>query len=271
MAAANARLSSALIDSEARRHEFEANLSHELMTPIAAIKGYSESLADGALKIPGRGLQFARIIGQHAERLTLVVEDILRLSSVESNGCARKSPRAIDLRAQMRSQIAGLRATAARRGISVNLAIPPRLRVRFRKRELSRILRHLLVNAIKYNRLNGRIDISSRRAGRRAIVIIRDSGIGVPIGDLPRIFDRFHRAQNARATMVRGSGLGLALVRSTLLAHGCRIWADSAEGKGTTMSFTLPLGRPFRRELDACEVRGAARDGVVRRRNSTSA
>lgn len=272
LAGANEILSGALMESESRRHDFDANLSHELMTPITAIKGYSESLAGGALKIPGRGLEFARIIERHAERLSLVVEDILRLSSYESGARSRKTS-AILLRARINAQLASLKAAAARREITTSVMIPREMKVLFHEGDLARILRHLFANAIKYNRPAGRIEIAARRAGRRAIVSVRDTGIGVPVGDLPRIFDRFHRADNARARTERGAGLGLALVRSMLLEGGCRIWAESVEGQGTTIYFTLPLAAASRRDAvrrgarGAGAARDAARAAAARRRS----
>ena len=239
LAAENEKLSDAAEASETHRLDFEANLSHELMTPITAIKGYSQSLAGGALKIPGRGLQFALIIEQHAERLSLVVEDILRLSSFEAAKLRRSRP--VDLRSRILKELDAAKHSAARRGLEMTVEVPTNMKVLFDRDDLSRILRHLFANAIKYNRPNGTISIVARRAGRRAVVTIRDTGIGVPAGDLPRIFDRFHRAENARARTERAPGLGLALVRSMLLSGGCRIWAESTEGRGTAIFFTLPM------------------------------
>jgi signal transduction histidine kinase len=255
---ANEKLSGALIETEALRHDFEANLSHELMTPITAIKGCSESLAAGGLRIPGRGLQFARIIEQNAERLSHVVEDILDLSTLKP-GARKIKTEAVDLGARVRAQLSRLRAAARRRGVSIRASIPPRTMVLFRGADLARVLRHLISNAIKYNRPRGIVEISARRSGRRTLVMIRDTGIGVPAEDLPRIFDRFHRGRNARAQTERAAGLGLTLVRSLLLAGGGRIWAESAEGEGTTMYFTLPYPASKRARGGAAGSRGAAR------------
>lgn len=241
LAAENEKLSDAAEASETHRLDFEANLSHELMTPITAIKGYSQSLAGGALKIPGRGLQFALIIEQHAERLALVVEDILVLSSL-STARSRKQ-RAVPLRARVRRELASLKPLADEREIAITVTVPSNVKVLFNSVDLGRILKNVLENAIKYNRPNGTVRVDARRAGRRVIVMVRDTGIGVPPKDLPRIFDRFHRGENARASTERGPGLGLALARSMLLAGNCRIWAESAEGRGTTIFFTLPLAR----------------------------
>ena len=266
LAEANAKLSAALVETEALRHDFEANLSHELMTPITAIKGYSESLAGGGLKIPGRGLQFARTIEQNADRLALVVEDILHLSSFKP-GLRRIESEAVDLGARVRAQVAGLKAAALRRGGSISVSIPPKTMVLFRGEDLSRILRQLIANAIKYNRPRGRVEIAARRAGRRTLVTVRDTGIGVSAEDLPLIFDRFYRGRNARAQTERAAGLGLTLARSLLLAGGGRIWAESAEGEGTTMYITLPFPSAKRGRGAGAGSLAAARGAAGRRRS----
>ena len=120
------------------------------------------------------------------------------------------------------------------------LVISPDLKVAVNKSQLNQVLQNLIQNAIKYNRSRGRIAIAANVVGKRIIVSVKDTGIGIPKEDLPRIFDRFHRAANARTMTERGTGLGLSIVKSILIAHGCRIWAESALGKGTTFFFSLP-------------------------------
>jgi|GEM_PF-2927627 len=236
----------ALRKSEARQREFVANVSHELMTPITAIKGYSESLVSGALEIPGRRLKFAQIIEKHADRLSQLVEDILQLSAYEA-GRVRPASEAALLRANVEKQVRGMAAAARGRAVSVRVQIPKTLRAAIDRDELAQVVQNLLANAIKYNRHRGRVHIRAHRIGKRVLVSVQDTGIGVPKADLPRIFDRFHRAENARLKTARGNGLGLSIVRSILVNRGCRIWAESVEGKGTVVSFTLPLAEKARR------------------------
>ncbi len=208
------------------------------MTPITAIKGYSEALVTGALQIPGKRLKFTQIIEKHADRLAQLVEDLLLLSTFEAGH--QKSADIVPLAGQFQKLLLGLAPMARKRGISIRVMVAPELKVAMNKSELNQILQNLVANAIKYNRSKGRISIAAHTVGKRVVVAISDTGIGVPKEDLPRIFERFHRAANARAKTERGTGLGLSIVKSILDSHGCRIWAESAVGKGTTFFFTLP-------------------------------
>jgi two-component system CheB/CheR fusion protein len=236
----------ALRKSEARQREFVANVSHELMTPIAAIKGYSESLVSGAIAVPSRRVKFAQVIEKNADRLAQLVEDLLQLSAYDA-GRARPATESVLLRAGVEKQARGLAAAARGRAVSVRVLVPKSLRVAIAREELAQIAQNLITNAIKYNRRKGRVYVRARRVGKRVLVTVQDTGIGVPKADLPRIFDRFHRAENARLKTARGNGLGLSIVRSILAQRGCRIWAESVEGKGTIVSFTLPHAEPARR------------------------
>lgn len=239
--------------SEARQRDFVANVSHELMTPITAIKGYAESLAAGAVELPGERVKFLQIIEKHADRLTQLVEDLLRLSSYDS-GVARHAPEPVSLRGAVLKLTRSLAPMARKRKISVKVDIPERLRVAIDRGELTQVLQNLCGNAIKYNRAKGRVTVTARTVGRRATVTVADTGIGIPKEDLSRVFERFHRAENARLKTSRGNGLGLSIVRSILLHRGCRIWAESEEGKGTVIHFNLPLApasRPPRRKVTA--------------------
>jgi signal transduction histidine kinase len=151
------------------------------------------------------------------------------------------------LRSNVDRLVRGLAPSARGRAVSVRVQVPPGLRVAMNRAELNQVMQNLCENAIKYNRKKGRVYVRARRVGKRVIVSVSDTGIGIPKEDLPRIFDRFHRAENARLKTERGNGLGLSIVRSILANRGCRIWAESAEGKGTTVSFTLPHVEKLRR------------------------
>jgi two-component system CheB/CheR fusion protein len=236
----------ALRKSEARQRDFVANVSHELMTPITAIKGYSESLTAGALEIPGKRVKFTQIIEKHADRLAQLVEDLLQLSSFDA-GRARSSSETVFLRTNIDKLVRGLSPKARGRSVSLRVLVPARLRVEMNRAELTQVMQNLCENAIKYNRKKGRVYIRARRIGKRVVVSVQDTGIGIPKEDLPRIFDRFHRAENARLKTARGNGLGLSIVRSILVNRGCRVWAESVVGKGTTVSFTLPHVDQLRR------------------------
>jgi two-component system CheB/CheR fusion protein len=224
--------------SDAHQRDFVANVSHELMTPITAIKGYAEALVAGAFDNPNKRLKFSHIIEKHADRLTQLVEDLLQLSSSEAGH--KKTADRIPLAEQILKLLPDLTPSARKRGISIRVKVAADLKVSMSKSELHQILQNLIQNAVKYNRSKGRVAIAAHVVGKRIIVSVQDTGIGVPKEDLTRIFDRFHRAANARTKTDRGSGLGLPIVKSILVAHGCRIWAESQKGKGTTFFFTLP-------------------------------
>lgn len=237
----------ALRKSEARQRDFVANVSHELLTPITAIKGYAESLVAGALDVPAQRVKFTQIIEKHADRLSQLVEDLLQLSS-HDQGRARSAADTVNLRASVDKLLRGLAPVRRKRSISISVRMPKSLRVVMNRAELAQVMQNLCENAIKYNRKNGRVYIQARVVGRRAVVSVRDTGIGIPKEDLTRIFDRFHRAENARRNTVRGTGLGLSIVRSILTNRGCRVWAESDLGKGSIIFFTLPLAdKPGRR------------------------
>jgi signal transduction histidine kinase len=226
--------------SERRQRDFVANVSHELMTPITAIKGYSEALVSGDGVSPTQRLKFVQIIEKNADRLTQLVEDIMELSNFES-GRKKSNAERIPLQSFIRRLVLSLSPLARKQMISISVEVPSDLSVYIDRAQLAQVLQNLCENAIKYNRRKGRIVISARKEGTNAVVAIQDTGIGVGAKDLERIFERFHRADNARARVNRGSGLGLSIVKTILSGYGCRIWVESIEEKGSTFSFTLPV------------------------------
>ncbi|MDD5305268.1 MAG: ATP-binding protein, partial [Elusimicrobia bacterium] len=241
----------ALRKSESRQRDFVANVSHELLTPITAIKGYAESLVGGALEVPEQRVKFTQIIEKHADRLSQLVEDLLQLSS-HDEGRARSTAERVSLRSNIEKLVRSLAPVSRKRAVSITVRMSKGIRVAMNRAELAQVMQNLCENAIKYNRRNGRVYIQAREVGRRAVVSVRDTGIGIPKEDLPRIFDRFHRAENARRNTARGTGLGLSIVRSILTNRGCRVWAESDLGKGSIIFFTLPLvEKPRRRALAA--------------------
>ncbi len=229
----------ALRKSEARQRAFVANVSHELMTPIAAIKGYAESLIGGVLEVPGKRVAFTQIIERNAERLAQLVEDLLQLSLFDE-GRPRAEAETVFLRPAVEKLVKSLAPAARARKVSFRVLIPKSLKVAINRSELAQVMQNLCGNAIKYNRKNGRVDIRARRVGKRVLVSVQDTGIGIPREELTRVFDRFHRAENARAKTARGNGLGLSIARAILTNRGCRIWAESGVGEGAILSFTLP-------------------------------
>jgi two-component system phosphate regulon sensor histidine kinase PhoR len=221
------------------RAEFVANVSHELRTPLTSIKGYLETLLDGALDDPAHARRFLETAHIHAERLGRLVDDLLQLSDVETGKVAiRVEP--IRLR-----ELAGAVATmfepqASQKGLAVLNEVPS-LAVQADPDRLSQILVNLVDNAVKYTPDGGRITLKAAGGPAGMVeVAVADTGIGIPSLDLPRITERFYRVDKARSRELGGTGLGLAIVKHLVQAHGGALTIESTLGKGTTVRFTLP-------------------------------
>jgi len=222
------------------RQDFVANVSHELRTPLTTIKGYVETLLEGALKEEVAS-QFVQVIKRHTDRLTKIVEDLLMLSKIESKEFQLKME-VISLRDLIDDVIDFVKEPAEKKKISISQsAIPPSLAVEADRNYLEQISINLLDNAIKYTPEGGRITISVIEKDQREVLVsVQDTGIGIPKEDLPRIFERFYRVDKGRSQELGGTGLGLSIVKHLVQAHGGKVWVDSQPGKGSTFYFTLP-------------------------------
>jgi two-component system phosphate regulon sensor histidine kinase PhoR len=224
------------------RSEFVANVSHELRTPLTCIKGYLETLLDGALDDQAHARRFLEVAGTHAERLDRLIDDLLELSNIES-GRVALAP----LRLDLGDVVAGVAAMFERRTAqgrqTVEGAVPPGLAVQADRDRLVQILVNLVDNAVKFTPEGGLIRIEAETApDDRVVVRVRDTGIGIASTELPRITERFYRVDKTRSREVGGTGLGLAIVKHLVQAHGGELHVESALGRGTTVSFTLPAG-----------------------------
>jgi two-component system phosphate regulon sensor histidine kinase PhoR len=222
------------------RQDFVANVSHELRTPLTTIKGYAETLLDGALK-EEVAFQFVQVINRHADRLTKIVEDLLTLSKIESKEFGLKPERLL-VSESINSTLDVVKEEARKKGISISWSeSSPSLFIIADRKELEQVLINLLDNAIKYGREGGHIKIEVNESPNAEIrVSIQDDGIGIPKEDLPRIFERFYRVDKGRSKELGGTGLGLSIVKHIIQAHGGQVWAESQIGKGSTFYFTLP-------------------------------
>jgi two-component system, OmpR family, phosphate regulon sensor histidine kinase PhoR len=232
---------SRLKELEKIRQDFVANVSHELRTPLTTIKGYTETLLDGALK-EEVAPQFLQVIQKHADRLTKIVEDLLALSKIESKEFYLKWER-LPLSELIDDVSDFVKEAAQRKKISISRSIiPSSLEVMGDRSYLEQVFINLLDNAIKYTHEGGEISISAFENEQREIqVLIQDNGIGIPKEDLSRIFERFYRVDKGRSQELGGTGLGLSIVKHIIQAHGGRVWAESQLGKGSTFCFTLPI------------------------------
>jgi two-component system phosphate regulon sensor histidine kinase PhoR len=222
------------------RQDFVANVSHELRTPLTTIKGYAETLLEGALK-EDQAFQFVQVIKRHTDRLTKIVEDLLMLSRIETKEFQLKME-AIPLRDFIDDVVDFVKEPAERKRISLTRnEITSSLAVLADRNYLEQILINLLDNAIKYTPEGGRVVVSAVEKDSTDIQFsVEDNGIGIPKEDLSRIFERFYRVDKGRSKEMGGTGLGLSIVKHLVQAHGGRIWVESHPGKGSIFYFTLP-------------------------------
>lgn len=232
---------SAIRRLERMRSEFVANVSHELKTPIAAVKGFAETLLGGAVKDEETTKAFLEIIYDESERLNRLIGDILELSKIESRRVPLMlSP--VDINQFMTHTIALLEVSASRKQIEVNLSSPEELYMEGDEDRLRQIFVNLLSNAISYTPEGGKIFVNISVTEQETVrVTIADTGIGIPEKDLPRIFERFYRVDKARSRGSGGTGLGLSIVKHLVELHKGTITVQSTVGKGTTFILELPL------------------------------
>jgi two-component system phosphate regulon sensor histidine kinase PhoR len=224
------------------RSEFVGNVSHELRTPLTCIKGYLETLLDGALDDPTHARRFLEVAGTHAERLDRLIDDLLELSNIES-GRVALVPMRLDLGDVIGGVAAMFERQAGQKRQAVERAVPRGLTVRADRDRLVQILVNLVDNAVKFTPEGGRVRVEAGPGpDGRVEVRVRDTGIGIPSTDLPRITERFYRVDKTRSREIGGTGLGLAIVKHLVQAHGGELRIESALGHGTTVSFTLPAG-----------------------------
>ena len=225
---------------EKMRQDFVANVSHELRTPLTTIKGYAETLLDGALK-EKVAFQFVQVINRHADRLTKIVEDLLMLSKIESREFILKSER-LSISELIDSAMDAIKEEADKKDVAISRSEPaPSFFISGDRKSLEHVLINLLDNAIKYGREGGNIQILiDKNTNGEIQVCVQDDGIGIPKEDLSRIFERFYRVDKGRSKELGGTGLGLSIVKHIVQAHGGQVWAESQMGKGSTFCFTLP-------------------------------
>jgi two-component system, OmpR family, phosphate regulon sensor histidine kinase PhoR len=223
---------------ESARQEFVANVSHELRTPLSLIKGYVETLLDGARDNPEVATKFLQTIDRNAERLKLLIEDLLTISELES-GRVKLGLQALPLSPVIAKVFEDFKARAAAKSMNLINQVPD-LAVRADADRLEQVLGNLVDNAIKYGHAKGTVTVGgSARDGGLVEVFVQDDGPGIPPEALERVFERFYRVDKARSREQGGTGLGLAIVKHIIQSHGGRVWATSELGRGTTFYFTL--------------------------------
>jgi two-component system, OmpR family, phosphate regulon sensor histidine kinase PhoR len=228
---------------ETIRRDFVANVSHELKTPLTVIGGFAETLA--APDVPAQQREaFAHTILANVRRMQRIVDDLLDLSRIESGGWV-PAPAHVDIAAAAADAAAPCQGPAQEKGIVLDIAIPPdAATVRADPTAVRQIISNLVDNSLRYTPRGGRVTVHSERDGAGVWIGVRDTGIGISPEHLPRIFERFYRADPARSRDAGGTGLGLSIVRHLAEAHGGRVRAESVLRHGTSIAAFFPSAGP---------------------------
>jgi two-component system phosphate regulon sensor histidine kinase PhoR len=224
---------------ESARKDFVANVSHELRTPLSLIKGYVETLLDGAKDNPDVSSKFLSTIQRNADRLQLLIEDLLTISELEA-GRMELHLEPLALQPLVQKVLEDLQGRASVRGVTLSNQAG-NLQVEGDSGRLEQVLGNLVDNAIKYGRQGGSVTIDARSVnGGLVEVCVKDDGPGIPPDALERVFERFYRVDKARSREQGGTGLGLSIVKHIVQSHGGKVWATSEPGRGANFFFTIP-------------------------------
>ena len=232
-----------LNELENTRKEFVANVSHELRTPLSLIKGFVETLLDGAKDDPETATRFLQTIEKHANRLAYLIDDLLTISRLESGQIVLNLQPA-DLREIAGRVLDDLQSRAAERNVSLQNQIPPGSEAVVDGARMQQVFFNLIDNAIKYGRAGGRVIVSAEKNETGDWqVSVSDDGPGIPPEATARVFERFFRVDKARAREQGGTGLGLSIVKHIVQSHGGDVGVKSLVGQGSTFFFTIPARR----------------------------
>jgi two-component system phosphate regulon sensor histidine kinase PhoR len=221
------------------RQEFLSNVSHELRTPLTAIIAFVETLEDVGADDRENTARFLSVIRRNAERMNVLIKDILELSAIEA-GTVAVEPAQVRLSSLVGECFTALASRADERGVKLTNDVSRDVFVRADARRLEQMLTNLVDNAVKYTREGTEVRVSHEREGARDRVHVADTGEGIAAEHLPRIFERFYRVDSARSRDMGGTGLGLAIVKHLARAHGGEATARSEPGRGSTFTLELP-------------------------------
>ena len=227
-----------LQETENARRRFVSDASHELKTPLAAIRLLTDSILQNE-NIDGATVrEFVSDIGQDAERLSRITEDLLRLTRLDSG--VAETPERVEISPVLERVVKMLRPVADEKDVSIVTACSDGAAAAATPGEIHQILYNLMENAVKYNRRGGFVRVSVDMGEETSTITVEDNGIGIPAEDLPRVFERFYRVDKARSRAAGGTGLGLSIVRDTVSRRGGVVRAEGAPGGGTRFIVTLP-------------------------------
>jgi two-component system phosphate regulon sensor histidine kinase PhoR len=228
---------------ETVRRDFVANVSHELKTPITSIKGFVETLLDGAMKNPDDAERFLKIVARQTDRLNAIVEDILSLSRIEDQTEKAKIELAkSNVKEMLESAIGVCELQARAKDIQIELDCDETIAARLNAPLMEQAVINLVDNAIKYSDTGKTVGVQASLTDRELLIRVRDQGCGIDREHQLRIFERFYRVDKARSRKLGGTGLGLAIVKHIVLVHGGNIAVDSSPGKGTMFTIHVPIG-----------------------------
>lgn len=228
---------------ETIRRDFVANVSHELKTPITSIKGFVETLQDGAWEDPEHLRRFLGIIAKQANRMNAIIQDLLTLSRIESEKeKADALLRDEALLPVLESAVQLCRVAADRRQVRIVLEVSPQLRGHVNAALLEQGVLNLIDNAVKYSEAGSEVRVFTEHTGEELLIHVADKGRGIAAEHLPRLFERFYRVDKARSREVGGTGLGLAIVKHIAQTHGGRVTVESEVGTGSVFTLHLPCG-----------------------------
>jgi two-component system phosphate regulon sensor histidine kinase PhoR len=224
------------------RREFVANVSHELKTPVTTIKGFIETLRDGALDDREQAERFLEIVARHADRLHAIIEDLLSLSRLEQGAEAMELPRSEEVLAEVfQAVVQDCAAKAEARQITISSSCEPALRLCINAPLLEQAVVNLLDNAINFSKAGSTVWLEATHREEEVAIRVRDQGVGIPQEHLSRLFERFYRVDKARSREHGGTGLGLAIVKHIALVHGGWVSVTSRVGQGSTFTLHLPI------------------------------
>ena len=223
-----------ILSAAKARQDVTANVSHELKTPLTAISGYAELLEEGMVSGDMQN-HFYREIRKNSDRLLALINDIINLSELDRKEEGKLNFSEVDLNEILRECESELAENARQRDVEITFEGKP-VMVRGNRNMLKELVENLAQNAITYNNPGGRVTVSVSEDEGRGKLIVKDNGIGIPLAEQQRVFERFYRVDKSRSKATGGTGLGLAIVKHIVELHGARIELDSAPGVGTTVA-----------------------------------
>jgi two-component system phosphate regulon sensor histidine kinase PhoR len=227
---------------ETIRRDFVANVSHELKTPITSIKGFVETLLDGAITNPVDADRFLRIVATQADRLNAIIEDLLSLSKIEqSERAADLVVERVAIKDMLQAVLHDCHSKAAQREIGIRVECGDDLCAQINSPLLEQAITNLVDNALKYSESGSEVLITAVESDNEVTIAVTDHGCGIDDEHLPRLFERFYRVDRARSRKLGGTGLGLAIVKHIVQAHQGRITVESTPGVGSVFRVHLPL------------------------------